>query len=194
MKAVRICGTAGNLVNMHPPQCGEETWCANNYKGYNQQLSRIIAQSEWTRWFNMHSHQHITKTYPRCYAWYQKQDGSRPIYLQHIDPTIPASVAFPREHIQDYFKTSDSPQRYFTFSGSWFLALAMYEHFERIELCGYEIKSTKPAYAFERPCCFYWIARARHAGIDVVLPPELGWSEPGDPNSYTGPLYGYETT
>lgn len=72
----------------------------------------------------------------------------------------------------------------------------MYEGFQRIEYWGFRLNATKPAYTWERPCFFYWVKRARDAGVEVFIPPELDQTkdtEPGDPEKYKGPLYGYET-
>ncbi len=55
-------------------------------------------------------------------------------------------------------------------------------------------------HAQQRAGFLYWIERARTAGIDVMVPkghighPEGDGTEtrPGNPDAYTGPLYGYE--
>lgn len=200
-KTVRIYGMAPNLTNTPPPTKGEEVWLSNWHKGYNQRLPRAIhaneGRGEWTRYFNLHSKRHMLHKYPMGYAWYAKQDATRPIYLQEKQNDIRASLKFPKEEIQAYFSEDGKPFRYFTCSVCWFIALAMIEKFERIELWGFEVRATKPAYAWERPCIAYWVDKARKAGIDVWLPPELKPFTPeeiGNPNTYTGPLYGYETT
>jgi len=194
MKTVRIMGMAPNLGATPPPLLGEEVWLSNWHYGYNQRLPRAL--EEWTRYFNLHSRKHQIETYPDGYKWYQKQDGTRPIYFQKVDPTIPGCIAFPGPLLQEHFKTSDKPQRFFTFTGAWLMALAMHEGFERVELWGFELRSTKPAYKWERPCFFYWVKQLQDAGIEVMIPPELDMTrdtEAGDPNAYVGPLYGYET-
>lgn len=190
-KIVRIYGMAPNMGNASPPPAGVEVWCSNDKRGYQQRYPPAL--QEWTRWFNMHSRRHQQETYLDCYRWYQSLPTDKPIYMQRVNPDIPASVEFPCLEIQEYFKTSSKPQRYFSFTGAWLMALAIYLGFERIEMWGFEIKSTKPAYAWERPCFFYWVDEARRRGIDVWLPPELIITDAGDPNTYTGPLYGYET-
>lgn len=201
MKTVRIYGVARNLARTPPPIEGQEVWVANNPKSYYDiRLLRFRETHEWTRWFNLHSTEWMLKTYPKGYAWYAEQ--TKPIYLRDVDPTIPASVKFPREVLQAYFggPQMGSPGRYFTCSICWLIALAIYEGFERIEFYGLTLKD-KPArshdcYKFERPCFFYWVKQARDRGIEVTYPKEVQRIpfEPGDPSTYSGPLYGFGTT
>jgi hypothetical protein len=195
MKTVRILGMAPNMANMPPVPPGVEAWPSNYHKGYLVRNSRIIHEGEWTRWFNLHSRRHMTSKYPAGYKWYTTHE--KPIILQEVQSDIPASQQFPREALQQFYSLDGTPFRYFTCSVCWLIALAIFEGFERIELWGFEVKATKPKYAFERPCIAYWVNEARKRGIEVWLPPELKPFTPdesGDPLTYTGPLYGYETT
>lgn len=178
----------GPTVALTPPAAiWEETWLMNNYRGYKRHHPRAL--TEWTRWFNLHSRRHQVDTYPSCYIWYQEQDGTRPIYLQKPDRTIPGSVAFPWQALLDNFKT-----RYFVGTITWLLAFAIFEGFDRIELYGIEVRADKQEYAFERPAVSYWLDVAKRIGIEVYSPPgALDPGPPGDPNAYTGPLYGFET-
>ena len=119
----------------------------------------------------------------------EQNDPSKRIILQQVHPDVPLSEAFPRDTIISHFGHS-----YFTFSAAWFIALAIYEGFERIELYGFQLSKYKPLYARERPCFFYWIEQAKSRGVEITYPPEIGEGPPGDPALYNGPLYGYETT
>lgn len=115
----------------------------------------------------------------------------KPIYLQQTCPEIPSSLEFPRHQIQDYFSINGEPNKFFTCSASWYIAFAILEGFERIELWGFQLRR-EHQYDWERPCFFYWVDQARKAGIDIYLPRDVAWSDPGDPADYDGPLYGYE--
>lgn len=198
-KTVRIYGVAPNIAKTPPLPIGVEAWLANSTAGYKRRLFRTVKNAEWTRWFNLHSKRHMLKTYTHAYNYYKEwcsKDGRR-VILQEVQDDIPGSERFPKEILQHYFSIDGTPFRYFTCSVCWFIALAIYEGFDRIELWGFQVKATKPAYAYERPCIAYWVDKARKAGIDVWLPPELKPFTPdeiGDPAAYTGPLYGYETT
>ncbi len=168
---------------------GVERWCANAPRSYR--IKWAPALDTWTRWFNMHTKRHILLTYPKGYEWYTQQ--SKPIYLQEKQADIPSSIAFPRAEIQDYFGDSG---HYFAGSISWFVAFAIMEGFERIELYGFELKRDRQ-YDFERPCLSYWVNEARERGIEIFVPPDLDgvpvdFGPPGDPSTYSGPLYGYE--
>lgn len=197
MRVVRIYGGSNNVRNAPPAPSGMEVWCINNPRAYR--IQRLPAFREWTRWFNLHTVAHQKARYPTGYTFYTKQDSTRPIYLQEVDPAIPASVRFPRETLQEYFKTSHKPQRYFTCSSVWLIAFAIYEQFERIELWGNQMK-VNGEHRGQREGYLYWVELARAKGIEVVIPRGCighpkGDGTPtvaGDPNAYKGPLYGYE--
>ena len=200
-KVVRLYGTSRNLRETPPrPERDVEVWVANAPQTISLRLKRSI-DTEWTRFFNLHSKAHILGTYPSGWYYYKHKANGRPIVLLKADPDIPTSEAFPREAVQAYFATAKRPNRYFTCSICWLIALAIYEGFERIELWGFELRDTKPgsAFAWERPCVAYWIQQARDRGIEVFYQEALqklyadGKMIPGDPDTYDGKLYGYST-
>lgn len=201
VRTVQILGAARNIQFM-PDIPGAERWVFNN--PYIYRVRYTPALTIWTHWFNLHSMRHIQRKYPHGYAWYQKQDGSRPIYLRDaVDPTIANSRVFPGPELQQFYSADGVvPFRFITCSVAWALAFAGYQHMNgdplRIELWGFELKRDEQ-WAHERPCVSYWVNRLRAMGIDVLIPPGfhgevIDFGEPGDPGSYTGPLYGYETT
>lgn len=201
-KTVRIIGSAKNTRET-PSRTSEdahvEVWLSNNPTTTLLRCPRMI--TEWTRWFNLHSKAHILGTYPSAYSYYQTQAAGRPIYLLRAQPDIPTAVAFPRQEIQDYFRTAKGPNRYFTCSVCWLIAFAIMEGFERIEFWGFELRDTKPgsAFAWERPCFAYWMKQAQDRGIEVVYQKAIqnlidaGKLIPGDPDTYDGTLYGFST-
>ena len=201
MKTVRIYGTAKNVreAPVREPGSDIEVWLANSPTTIKVRCPR--AMFEWTRWFNLHSKKHMWGCYPAGYHYLGTQAAGRPVYLQKVQADVPTSVAFPRERIQARFATAAGPNRYFTCTVCWLIALAIVEGFERIELWGFELRDTKPgqAHAYERPCFAYWIQQARDAGVDVWYQKSIeqlyaaGKMTPGDPLTYTGPLYGYDT-
>ena len=195
MKTVRIYGTAKNIRHTPPAPQGSEVWLSNSPGTFEKRHPKALL--EWTRWFNLHSKKHILATYPSGWKYFQEQTDGRPVYLQKTHEDVPTSKVFPRDEIQNFFATSTGPNRYFVCTVCWLIALAIFEGFRRIELWGFELKDTKPGerHAFERPCVWYWIKQARDRGIDVVYQKELTRLpfEPGDAETYVGPLYGYET-
>ena len=202
MKTVRIYGSARNVreaPSRSPDEKDIEVWLSNSPTTVLLRCPRAI--NDWTRWFNLHSHKHMVGTYPSGYSYYQTKAEGRPIYLQKVQPDVPTSVAFPREAIQEAFATTKGPNRYFTCSVAWEIALAILEGFERIELWGFELRDTKPgsAFAWERPCFAYWVKQARDRSIEVFYQQAIHTLEdagkliPGDPDTYDGLLYGYST-
>lgn len=195
MKTVRILGSAPNLGDM-PYTPGVEMWASNAPRSYKSN-AQVVLGGGWTRWFNLHSRKHMLETYPKGFRWYLEQDGSRPIYTQKFWPDIPGCVEFPRQQIQEAFATAKGPNRYFTCTVCWLVAFAVLEGFEKIELWGFQLSDRKPndAYIYERPCFFYWVQQARDRGIEVWYQPEVEALpfEAGDPDTYNGTLYGYET-
>jgi hypothetical protein len=196
MKTVQILGTAPNL-HKTLPLLDKERWGCNSVGLFvkrwrpNPEPNPMLT---YTRWFNMHSRGHMLRTYPDWYWWYGDAVAPKRIVLQEIQPDIPRSERFPKEDVMAY-----AGHAYFSHSAAWFMALAGYERaagindFGRVELSGFLLRRDHQ-YDHERPCFFYWVERLRREGVEVVLPDDLEVSEGGDPLSYTGPLYGYETT
>lgn len=200
MKTVRILGASRNSRELpkERPE-GVELWLANSPTTTLLRCPRAMTQ--WTRWFNLHSKQHILGTYPSAYHYFQNKAEGRPIYLLKQQPDVPTSIAFPYKQIQDFFAVDGKPNRYFTCSITWLIAFAIFEGFERIELWGFELRDTKPgsAFAWERPCVAYWIKQAQDHGVEVFYQCaisklyEAGKMIPGDPTEYKDKLYGFST-
>lgn len=193
-KVVWILGSSTNVVEMPALRKGVEVWAHNDVTKYGDVHRRV--RSEYTRWFNLHSRVWMTTRYPKSFDWHLRQDGRRPFYTQKRWRDIPGCVPFPRKQIQKAFATTTGPNRYFTCTVAWKIALAIVEGFERIECWGFTF-GNKPGehYAQQRPCFFYWVQQARDRGITVTyqkavekLPVIVG-----DPDSYDGPIYGYDT-
>jgi hypothetical protein len=186
VKTVQILGLAPNITRTTTVP-DTERWCTGYHRSYK--IKWRDALTTYTRWFNLHTARHIRTRYPRGYDWYALQ--SKPIYLQEVQADIPASITFPRVHIQNNFSINGQPCRYFTCSAVWLIAFAIVEGFACIDLCGFQLKRDRQ-YDFERPCFFYWVDQARQRGIEVLLPVDLDISLPGNPLLYEGPLYGFE--
>jgi hypothetical protein len=181
MKTVQFLGYAPNVRNA-PAIPGAERWCFNSYRTYHLRFPE--ARETYTRWFDLHSKEHILKTRYQSYDWYKEQ--TKPIYLQEQQEDIPSSLAFPAEALMKHFGTPEAPETFFTCSAAWMIALAIYEGFERIDVWGIAAASNDTEYNYERPCIAYWVGRARQAGIEVFLPPSVDIVT-------TQKLYGYET-
>jgi hypothetical protein len=192
MRSVQILGTAPNLRDTPPLLPNEERWACNSPLTYVRRWARgtndLNPMLSYTRWFNLHSREHMLRTYPDWYKWYQGE--TKRIVMQVVREDIPHSERFPIERVLSY-----AGHRYFTFTGALQMALAKLEGFERVVLAGFQLnKDNRYKYDFERPCFFYWVDRLRSEGVEVVLPQDLVVTPAGSPDNYTGPLYGYETT
>ena len=188
MKIVQILGTASNIRECQDltsfAEGGEvERWCSNSPRVYRVKFPQAL--TTYTRWINLHSRAHMLKTYPFSFQWYTTQ--TKPIYFQRLQPDVPSSQVFPGDAIKEFFG-----HRYFTFSGAWFMAWAIMEGFDWIDMPGFHMQRGWQ-YDTQRPCFFYWVEEARRRGIKVTFPDEVGHGEAGDPLTYDGPLYGYDT-
>lgn len=140
---------------------------------------------DWDRWFDLHPvhpeahHKGILAKRPEAWAWYCRQRGGRPIYLLEQHPEVPDSVAFPRQRIQEYFKTTR-----FTVSVDWMIGFAIAEGFERIILNGIGMRY-EPDYQFAHQGILYWLGRAEGMGLDLVIEGASCYCAPEK-------VYGYE--
>jgi hypothetical protein len=141
--------------------------------------------TDWDRWFDLHPvertphHKGIQIMRPDAWAWYQRLDQRRPVYLLAHHPAVPASIPFPRAWVQETLPGSP-----FTVSVDWVIALALCEGFDRVVLNGIGTRRD-PEYAYSHQGILYWIGFARGRGVDVVVE---------GPSCYATPphVYGYE--
>ena len=165
-----------------------EIWGLNNLW---QQIPR------WDVWFEMHLLEHVRGDIIRRdgriqngtehYEWMCKRPANaEPIYMQKAHAEIPASVAFPREKINEYMGRFGVESDYLTSSISYMLVLAMYEGFKEIHLYGVDMLQEEEYY-YQRTGLEYLIGLARGSGIAVYVPPQsallkanytYGYSEP----------------
>lgn len=141
--------------------------------------------TDWDRWFDIHPvestdyHRGILAKRPEAWAWYCRQPVGRPIYLTEPHPDVPASVAFPRQMVQDTLQTTR-----FTVSVDWMIGLALCEGFRRIVLNGIGTRF-EPDYQYAHKGIAYWIGRAEGAGVELIVE---------GPSCYASPeqVYGFE--
>ena len=137
------------------------------------------------RWFQIH-HVHDYDSAVRDHRhgeWlgqWSKETG-RPIYMQHHNPEIPTSIAYPADYITQKYT------RYFTNSISWEIVTAIEEGFEEIHIFGVDM-AQDDEYAHQRPSCEYFIGLARGMGIKVNIPDKSDllktlWLYPFEPES-----------
>lgn len=141
--------------------------------------------TDWDRWFDVHPvdptdyHQGIKAKRPEAWDWYARQDTARPIYLLEPHPEVPASVAFPRQRVQDFHRTTR-----FTVSVDWLVGLALCEGFQRIVFNGVGTRF-HPDFQFAHQGTLYWVGYLDGKGIELLFE---------GPSCYAPPekVYGYE--
>ena len=140
-------------------------------------LSRMYhSVPRWDVWFELHPWERLCERLDgstpiqdqvRSRAEYQQwlsQDHGRPIFMQRQYPMVPGCVKYPLENILDTF-----PQRYFTNSVAYMIALAVFQGVEEIQIWGVDM-ATKEEYTAQRSGVEYWVGLAQGAGVDVLIP------------------------
>lgn len=167
-KTVALVGTASSSRDLVNEQGTDvEVW------GLNASYSWM---PRWDRWFEVHSRQrydHIAGDHLK-----KLQEMTCPVYMAEAYDDIPAAVQFP---LVDVLQGRFRPL--FTSSVAYMLALAVYEGFEEIRLCGIDM-ALDSEYAYQRAACEYWIGVAEALGRRVVIPASSPIGK--------APLYGVE--
>jgi hypothetical protein len=175
----------------------------------------------WDRWYEIHPRAHferdlmrdgLTQDGKRHIEWLAKEPaGGRPIYCQDHYDDIPASVRWPREEINEWFRMNGAKEPlphgfyaedYFTSTPAQMLAHAIYLGFEEIHLYGIDMLQSEE-YFYQRSGCEYYTAFARGRGIKVFIPPSsalckanytYGYSEPPTDIEHLQPYVDYLQT
>lgn len=133
------------------------------------------------RWFDLHPKRIWHRRKPWCPTYPAWLRALRtPIYMQTHDPTIPASVAYPKARILAEFGP------YFTSQTAWMIALALTEGVTHLSLYGihYDLAGER---RWQRAGCEWMLGIAFGRGVTLCLPP-------GSPLLADPPyLYGYES-
>jgi hypothetical protein len=122
------------------------------------------------------------------YSAWLREPHAFTVWMLECDPTLPASVRYPREDIAARFlrhvwRGDERVNEFFTSSTPYALALALHLGYKRVELYGIELSAT-PEYTAERDCVFFWMGVANALGVDVVAHPLS--------NLFRAKVYGYE--
>lgn len=109
--------------------------------------------------------------------WLQ-QPHDFPIYMQRVDPRVPASVAYPLDEVRQSFlgdafmlawPDASKPADYFTSSFAFAIALAIQSgRFAELHLYGVEMASGSE-YEYQLQGVMFWLGVARGAGLRLRL-------------------------
>jgi hypothetical protein len=116
---------------------------------------------------------------PEYWPWLQEEHPGKLIWMQEIDPRVPASARYPIEGV-----LALTPYHYLRSSPAMALALGIYLGYERIMLFGSELTSNTE-YAYQATNYAFWIGFAHGRGIDLRL---MCWQS----EFLSQEIYGYE--
>jgi len=97
------------------------------------------------------------------WKWLQEEHAGKRIYMQEVDPRVPASVRYPLEEILQM-----TPRHYLRSSPAMALALAIYLGYKHVLLYGSELTSNTE-YAYQATNYAYWIGFADGHGVELEL-------------------------
>ena len=125
----------------------------------------------WHRWYEVHDKELYTGQTGLREADYlaRLKEAKKPIYMQHLDPSLPSALQLPVKEMIAHFKRD-----YFTTSIAYMVAHAIYEHdhgdtIQEIKMFGVDM-SAFSEYSYQRPCVEYWLGVAEGRGIKVTIP------------------------
>ena len=110
-----------------------------------------------------------------------------PVYTLQKEPSIPASIPYPKEEVMRYF--GPKAIYFYTSSLSWMFAMAIIE-IERSgqpgEIClyGVDMSANEEVYSHQRAGCQFWAGEAWSRGVKVWVPGQSDLFRPA-------PLYGF---
>jgi hypothetical protein len=167
------------IVGTHPRTRGNAPW---NDDDIDIWVLNEAAQSMWVQGrvdglIQLHLPPIYRSTHNKTdrehWDWLQQMHNF-PIYMQAVDPDVPASVRYPLDEIQqmllsDFIDgTTGKPFTPFTNSISYCLALALRLGYKRIMMYGVEMESNTE-YSYERENVAFWqgLAVGRGARLEM---------------------------
>lgn len=171
-KIVQLCGRAPTARQVPPDIPGAERWIIGS--AYHEHVG-----TAYTRVFDVHAFDFIAKQRSDAWRWYAEQD--KPVYLIDAHPEVPEGIAYPLPLLQQHFGLRGACA--FSSTVDHMMALAIYEGFEEIHLCGVRLNSIEE-WVLQRECLAYWIGLAEGRGIVVETDPVAALCAPEK-------IYGY---
>ena len=156
MKKVCIVGLGLSRINTPYDNLDFEIW------GLNDSFS-ILKRCD--RLFQIHKYDDIKDMigrYNHANTIEELKSLKIPIYMQKVFEDIPSSIKYPLKEV------SNGYLQLFSCSVSYMIALAVYENFKEILICGVELASEEE-YAEQLPSVLYWIGIALGKGIKVTI-------------------------
>lgn len=191
-KTIAIVGFAPTTRDIAPYDDPDvEIWGLNEAYKYD-------FMKRWDRWFQIHQawsyRRPENRNDPDHWKWLQ-EDHDFPIYMQDVDPDVPASVKLPLQEIIDTFlpnvtRGDGSGIEYFTSSYAYLAGMAALLNKDdlenlRLETYGFEM-STMTEYHYQKGSTEFWMGLLAGKGVDIWVPEHC--------KLLHGLKYGYEVT
>jgi hypothetical protein len=186
MKSVALVGFCTTTLPFALQSKADEFWTINHaFKWLEHgEIPRI------DRLFEIHKPDWYTRKEIQAsveYTAWLKKPHPFPIYMEEMQPDVPACVRYPIEEVKAMFKhiqrLDGTPINFYTSSFSYLMGLAILEEIPRIEIYGFDMASGTE-YEYQMPGGTYMVGFAGGRGLDVVIPKESGMCR--------AKMYGYE--
>lgn len=141
--------------------------------------------ADWCKRYTSSFQMHVPEKYsapntkfPEYWNWLQNVN-KMPVYMQAVDPRVPASVVYPLQEAIDL-----AGSKYLTSTISQACALAILQGYEHVDIYGVQMSYTE--YGYQAECYRFWVGFLK------------GWMGPDNviihdnTQLFTGPLYGYD--
>jgi len=178
-RTVAIVGFYEDTLKLLKHSQADKAWTMNHHVMLDEKKppEERLLRHPMDAVFELHERDWYLKKETPSYQEYEewlKLEHPFPIYMQEVDPGIPASVRYPLEAVCSTllggFYRGDEPGRFFKSSVDYMLALAALRNYDRVELLGIEAE-TGTEYEYQREGMSFWIGLLLGRGIEVYLPP-----------------------
>lgn len=162
LKKVAIMGFAPSWIHTPFTNPEFEFWTLNEaYKLLQTRKDAVIH-----RWFEIHNLESPSKNTPEHTEFLKKCPC--PLYTQQKIEENPNTIIFPFQDIISWAKKEGiAGHSYHTNSISWMIAFALMQAPEELHVYGVDMAQDESVngtseYAYQKPCCEYWLGIANH--------------------------------
>ena len=155
-KKVAIIGLAGGWQSAPWGDPSWERWSIND--GY----LLFGPDRKCTRWFELHGDTPLTRARRNPDHFDRIRAMDIPVYYLHGNPPAPNAIKLDADALAAVWRD------YFTWTGSYQVALALTEGFLEIAVYGAPLTGNREA-VVERPCMAWWLGLAEGHGITVTV-------------------------
>jgi hypothetical protein len=169
----RVCIVGANKITLpfvDWEQGDTDYWLFNEMAAFPEAFKKcdgLFQMHTEKIWRNSHNTNHAGH-----YAFLQEPHPF-PIWMQAQYDDVPAGAKYPLDEICEALlpniaRKSGEAVRYFTSSAAYALALAIFQGYKEIEICGVEMTSDTEYFA-QRDGVTFWLGIATGKGVNVIL-------------------------